>query len=301
MLYRDAAAAAPRTFVNLDMEEYRDLPLTLAALHRVLDEPEFAGARRGRGAAGVPARLARRVRVDCARGPSLVTLAAGGTLKIRVVKGANLAMERVEAELHGWPQAPYPTKAEVDASFKRLVERALRPTLGGRRPRRLRQPQPVRRRVGDGPAGTRPASTSRCSRAWRRPSRATVRAGRRVTCCCTRRSCGPTTWPRASPTSLAGSTRTPRPTTSCGRCSRCGRARRSGTSSATASTAAMAAMARWSRRAGARRTDPLPVVRRSPTLDVVRERADTDWTQAANRSGSPRSCRPTGEPAGRSR
>ena len=29
--------------------------------------------------------------------------------KIRLVKGANLSMEKVEAELHGWAQAPYET------------------------------------------------------------------------------------------------------------------------------------------------------------------------------------------------
>ena len=40
-------AAAPRTFVNLDMEEYRDLPLTVAAFMRVLDEPEFAACDAG--------------------------------------------------------------------------------------------------------------------------------------------------------------------------------------------------------------------------------------------------------------
>jgi RHH-type proline utilization regulon transcriptional repressor/proline dehydrogenase/delta 1-pyrroline-5-carboxylate dehydrogenase len=27
---------------------------------------------------------------------------SGGTIKVRLVKGANLAMERAEAELHGW-------------------------------------------------------------------------------------------------------------------------------------------------------------------------------------------------------
>src|SRR5665647_1306045 len=55
-------------------------------------------------------------------------VAAGGTpAKVRLVKGANLAMERVEAELHGWPQAPLASKAEVDATFVRLVDRALDP------------------------------------------------------------------------------------------------------------------------------------------------------------------------------
>jgi RHH-type proline utilization regulon transcriptional repressor/proline dehydrogenase/delta 1-pyrroline-5-carboxylate dehydrogenase len=54
---------------------------------------------------------------------------AGGTIKVRVVKGANLAMERVESELEGWPQAPFRTKAEVDASYKRLLDVALRPKM----------------------------------------------------------------------------------------------------------------------------------------------------------------------------
>jgi RHH-type proline utilization regulon transcriptional repressor/proline dehydrogenase/delta 1-pyrroline-5-carboxylate dehydrogenase len=41
---------------------------------------------------------------------------------VRLVKGANLAMEQVEADLAGWQPAPYATKAEVDASFKRMVD-----------------------------------------------------------------------------------------------------------------------------------------------------------------------------------
>jgi RHH-type proline utilization regulon transcriptional repressor/proline dehydrogenase/delta 1-pyrroline-5-carboxylate dehydrogenase len=51
----------------------------------------------------------------------------GGRIKVRLVKGANLAMEAVEAALHGWVQAPYPTKADVDASYKLLLENALNP------------------------------------------------------------------------------------------------------------------------------------------------------------------------------
>ncbi len=51
----------------------------------------------------------------------------GATIKIRLVKGANLAMEQVDAEQHGWSQAPYATKADVDASYKRMLDSALRP------------------------------------------------------------------------------------------------------------------------------------------------------------------------------
>ncbi|MHB1290480.1 proline dehydrogenase family protein, partial [Georgenia sp.] len=57
--------------------------------------------------------------------------AGGGGIKVRVVKGANLSMEHVDAELHGWEPAPYGTKAETDANFLRLVERVLRPELAG--------------------------------------------------------------------------------------------------------------------------------------------------------------------------
>src|SRR5699024_2709348 len=53
--------------------------------------------------------------------------AGGAPIKIRLVKGANLAMEKVEAELHGWAQAPYEEKADVDANFLRLIDTALRP------------------------------------------------------------------------------------------------------------------------------------------------------------------------------
>ena len=36
-------------------------------------------------------------------------------------------MERVEAAWHGWPQAPYHTKAEVDANYKRMVTYGMQP------------------------------------------------------------------------------------------------------------------------------------------------------------------------------
>ena len=36
-------------------------------------------------------------------------------------------MERIEADLHGWPQAPFTRKVEVDANFKRMIEYGCRP------------------------------------------------------------------------------------------------------------------------------------------------------------------------------
>jgi RHH-type proline utilization regulon transcriptional repressor/proline dehydrogenase/delta 1-pyrroline-5-carboxylate dehydrogenase len=115
-------------FVNLDMEEYKDLDLTLALFTALLDRPELRDVSAGIvlqaylpdsvAALEHVAAFARR-RVD----------AGGAPLKVRLVKGANLAMERVDAALHDWPQAPYATKAEVDANYVRLLDRALRPEL----------------------------------------------------------------------------------------------------------------------------------------------------------------------------
>ena len=130
VLYRDAQKAVPRTFVNLDMEEYRDLALTVAALTTVLDEEEFVGVDAGI----VLQAYLPDSHAACAQLCQWAVkrrAAGGGALKIRIVKGANLAMERVEAELHGWDQAPYLTKAEVDASFKRLVRSALDTQFSG--------------------------------------------------------------------------------------------------------------------------------------------------------------------------
>ncbi len=42
-LFARAAATSPATFVNLDMEEYHDLELTIAVFTSLLDEPEFVG------------------------------------------------------------------------------------------------------------------------------------------------------------------------------------------------------------------------------------------------------------------
>ncbi len=120
-LYDAANTFQPAKFVNLDMEEYRDLDLTLAVFRRVLDEAPYATT--GAGIvlqAYLPDSL-----------PALEDLCAwarkrrdrtGGWIKVRLVKGANLAMEAVDAELHGWPAAPFASKDETDANYKRMLD-----------------------------------------------------------------------------------------------------------------------------------------------------------------------------------
>jgi RHH-type transcriptional regulator, proline utilization regulon repressor / proline dehydrogenase / delta 1-pyrroline-5-carboxylate dehydrogenase len=122
-LYRTARDRQPPGFVNLDMEEYRDLDLTLAVFRHLLDEDEFATLD-----AGIV--LQAYLPDSHAALDHLLTWAAerhargGAQIAIRIVKGANLAMERVDAELHGWPQATYLEKDDTDASYVRLLDRA---------------------------------------------------------------------------------------------------------------------------------------------------------------------------------
>ncbi|MCE7989320.1 MAG: aldehyde dehydrogenase family protein [Caldilinea sp. CFX5] len=108
-------------FINLDMEEYRDLHLTVAAFCQVLDEDEFLPLRAGIVLqAYLPDSYRMQQRLTAW---ALQRVARGGApIKVRIVKGANLAMERVDAALHGWEQAPYSRKLDVDANFKRMVD-----------------------------------------------------------------------------------------------------------------------------------------------------------------------------------
>ncbi|MEX0641330.1 MAG: proline dehydrogenase family protein, partial [Pirellulales bacterium] len=53
--------------------------------------------------------------------------AGGSPATIRLVKGANMEAERVEASLRGWPQAPYKTKLETDANYLRMLDEGMRP------------------------------------------------------------------------------------------------------------------------------------------------------------------------------
>ena len=125
-LYRAAMASTPPTFVNLDVEEYRDLDLTIAVFTRVLAEDEFLPLRAGivlqaylPDAHAALERLLAFAAERRARG--------GEDVRIRLVKGANLSMEHVEAELRGWESAPYATKHDTDANYKRCVDTALHP------------------------------------------------------------------------------------------------------------------------------------------------------------------------------
>jgi RHH-type proline utilization regulon transcriptional repressor/proline dehydrogenase/delta 1-pyrroline-5-carboxylate dehydrogenase len=115
------AAMDGGAFVNLDMEEYRDLHLTERAFRELLDEPEFQSF-----AAGIVLQAylpdSFAVQEELTHWAQERVERGGAPIKLRLVKGANLAMEQVEAEMHGWNPAPHRSKHETDASFKRMLE-----------------------------------------------------------------------------------------------------------------------------------------------------------------------------------
>ena len=134
LLYRAAARArftradgtvVPK-FVYMDMEEYRDMELTARSFMATLDRPGLENVSAGivlqaymPDAYRVQQRINQWARERVSKGGAPITL--------RLVKGANMEMERVEASLRGWPQAPYKIKRETDANFKRMLHEGMRP------------------------------------------------------------------------------------------------------------------------------------------------------------------------------
>jgi RHH-type proline utilization regulon transcriptional repressor/proline dehydrogenase/delta 1-pyrroline-5-carboxylate dehydrogenase len=113
-------------FVYLDMEEYRDKELTAEAFMRTLDRPGMEKVRAGIAlqayipdSFGTLLDIQKWARARASSGASRIT--------IRLVKGANMEMERAEASLRDWPQAPYKTKVETDANYRRMIHELLKP------------------------------------------------------------------------------------------------------------------------------------------------------------------------------
>lgn len=133
-LYRSAARSTftrhdgtrvPK-FIYLDMEEYRDLSLTCEVFMRTLER---------RGLEKISAGIVLQAYVPDSHRWQLRLLdwarqrvAAGGAeITMRIVKGANMEMERHEASVKGWPQAPFDTKLDTDANYKRMLHTGFEP------------------------------------------------------------------------------------------------------------------------------------------------------------------------------
>jgi len=112
--------------VNLDMEAYRDLRMTLAAFRAALDDPELRALTAGVALqAYLPDSLP--LLAELSEWAQARVQAGGAPIRVRIVKGANLLTERAESAARGWPLPIFASKSEVDASFKRMIEHACQP------------------------------------------------------------------------------------------------------------------------------------------------------------------------------
>ncbi len=112
-------------FINLDMEEYRDLALTYYAFTRTLSKPEFKDFYAGIVLqAYLPdSHLWQKKLIEFAKQRVKV---GGSPIKMRLVKGANMEMEDTEAILRGWESTPYHRKIDTDSNFKIMSEYGMR-------------------------------------------------------------------------------------------------------------------------------------------------------------------------------
>jgi RHH-type proline utilization regulon transcriptional repressor/proline dehydrogenase/delta 1-pyrroline-5-carboxylate dehydrogenase len=112
--------------VSLDMESYRDLQMTFDLFVELMSEPELDALQACLVLqAYLPDSHAYQrelTRVALAR-----VQRGGAPLRMRIVKGANLAAERVESAARGWPLPIFDQKVAVDANYKRMLEYACQP------------------------------------------------------------------------------------------------------------------------------------------------------------------------------
>ncbi len=113
-------------FINLDMEEYRDLIITCESFMKALDDEELLGFYGGIVMQSYlpdshlwQQRLTEWAKKRVEKG--------GSPIKIRLVKGANMEMEETESSLRNWEITTYTNKIDTDSNFKRMARYALQP------------------------------------------------------------------------------------------------------------------------------------------------------------------------------
>ncbi len=111
-------------FINLDMEEYRDLDITVEVFKKTLEKPEFKNFYAGIVLqAYLPDSF--NVQKDLCQWAKKRVEAGGAPIKFRLVKGANMEMEETEASQKHWEMVTYTEKSDTDSNYKRMVRFAL--------------------------------------------------------------------------------------------------------------------------------------------------------------------------------
>ncbi|QKF68188.1 proline dehydrogenase / 1-pyrroline-5-carboxylate dehydrogenase [Arcobacter venerupis] len=111
-------------FINLDMEEYRDLAITVEVFKRTLEKPEFKDFYAG---IVLQAYLPDSFnwQKDLCQWAKNRVANGGSPIKFRLVKGANMEMEETEASQKHWEMVTYTDKSDTDSNYKRMARYAL--------------------------------------------------------------------------------------------------------------------------------------------------------------------------------
>jgi RHH-type proline utilization regulon transcriptional repressor/proline dehydrogenase/delta 1-pyrroline-5-carboxylate dehydrogenase len=125
-LYRRNNGTMVPKLITLDMEEYRDLEITVAAFKQTLEQDAFKNYAAGIAlqaylpdSYAVQQSLTAWAKVRVANG--------GAPIRIRIVKGANMEMEKLESAIRNWPLALYDNKLDVDANYKKMIDYGMAP------------------------------------------------------------------------------------------------------------------------------------------------------------------------------
>ncbi|MFT4135637.1 proline dehydrogenase family protein [Microbacterium sp.] len=120
------AAHESGTMITLDVTAYRDLDLTIAVFTRLLEDPRLAGFEAG---VALPTAFpdVHAVLRELTAWARRRVADGGARIAVRLVKDANLALEGVDAALHGWTPAVYDAPLDAEANHVRCLDEALRP------------------------------------------------------------------------------------------------------------------------------------------------------------------------------
>ncbi len=123
--FKDDIGIETPKFVNLDVEYCTELEITSQAFKLVLDREEFKTFSAG---IALQAYLPESfiIQQQLTSWALNRRKAGGNPIKIRIVKGANLEMEKIKASQFGWPLATYQEKQEVDKSYKNMIDFGLK-------------------------------------------------------------------------------------------------------------------------------------------------------------------------------
>lgn len=124
----DAEGNEKDKFVNLDMEEYKDIHLTIDVFKKTLSLEKFRSLHAGIVLQSyLPDTLA--LTNDLVKWAKQRVKNGGAPIKIRLVKGANQEMELTEASLREWECVTYRKKSQSDANFKIIMDYLLDPDV----------------------------------------------------------------------------------------------------------------------------------------------------------------------------